>query len=226
MLKPPMPGYTEVVSQGYEQRVRWHEPQHLAFYGQRQRNQQGNNDHFSGHKGSSNRSSGYEFTSQGRGFQPANTNFTGGQNEKHKSVNIEGTHFRQMMPVERERYHKEKCQIYDKLGHIASICWYKDKHFHPKEIPHALVVLTLDTSIQDTECTTDTGASNHIMGNSKLLFNLRSYLGTNSVLIGNGDALSIKGGNTLIKNGKEKLMLLDVLLIPSLARNLLSVSQH
>ena len=62
--------------------------------------------------------------------------------------------------------------------------------------------------------------------NFKLLFNLRSYLGVDSILIGNGHALSIKAiGDTLVKNGKEKLMLRDVLLISSLARNLLSDSQ-
>ena len=65
-----------------------------------------------------------------------------------------------------------------------------------------------------------------MIGNSKLLFNLRSYLGIDSVLIGNGHALSIKAvGDTLVKKGKEKLMLRDVLLVPSLTRNLLSVSQ-
>ena len=108
----------------------------------------------------------------------------------------------------------------------APICSYKDKKFQSEEISHALAALTLDTSVQDTEWITDTCASNHMTGNSKLLFNLRSYLGIDSILIGNGHALSIKAvGDTLVKNGKKKLMLHDVLLVPSLARNLLSVSQ-
>ncbi|CAI9755366.1 unnamed protein product [Fraxinus pennsylvanica] len=89
MLKPPMPGYSEVVSllQGYEQRVQWHEPQHLAFYGQRQRNQQGNNNRFSAQQGNSNRSPGHDFTSQGRGFQPTNTNTSGEDSFPYKSAN-------------------------------------------------------------------------------------------------------------------------------------------
>ena len=98
-------------------------------------------------------------------------------------------------------------------------------NFNPKKFL-MLIALTLDTSIQDTEWTTDTFASNHMTGNSKLLFNLQSYLGIDSFLIGNGHALSIKAvGDIQVKNDKEKLMLRDVFLVSSLARNLLSDSQ-
>ena len=59
-----------------------------------------------------------------------------------------------------------------------------------------------------------------------MLSNLKKYVGCDSVFIGDGSPLKIDGiGDTLVSHGKNKLMLRDVLLVPQLTRNLLSISQ-
>ena len=83
------------------------------------------------------------------------------------------------------------------------------------ELPQALAALTMDTSIADTEWTTDTGASNHMTVNSRMLHNLKKYIGCDSVFIGDGSSLKIDAtGDTLVSDGKTQLMLRDVLLVP------------
>ncbi|GMI93057.1 hypothetical protein HRI_002975000 [Hibiscus trionum] len=84
----------------------------------------------------------------------------------------------------------------------------------------------MDTSIADTKWTTDTGASNHMTANLGMLSNLKKYVGCDSVFIGDGSPLKIDAiGDTLVSDGKNELMLRDVLLVPQLTRNLLSISQ-
>ena len=132
-----------------------------------------------------------------------------------------------MTPAEREMYRNDRCQYCGVMGHIAKICWHLPKQsVKHDEIPQALAALTLDNSVFDTEWTSDTGASNHMTGNESMLKNLRPYLGTDSVLIGDGTSLAIKSvGDACVKNGTHVLPLNDVLHVLHLKRNLLSVSQ-
>jgi hypothetical protein len=84
----------------------------------------------------------------------------------------------------------------------------------------------MDNTLAETKWTTDTGASNHMTGQSGMLTNLRKYKGADSIIIGNGSSIPILGiGDTQIKQQKIALPLRDVLLVPTLTKNLLSVSQ-
>ena len=84
----------------------------------------------------------------------------------------------------------------------------------------------MDTSIANTEWTIDTGASNHMTANSGMLSNLKKYIGCDFVFIGDGSPLKIDAiGDTLVSEGKNELMLRDILLVPQLTRNLLFISQ-
>ena len=59
-----------------------------------------------------------------------------------------------------------------------------------------------------------------------MLTNVHKYNGTNSIIIGNGSPLPITGiGNSSVKQKSNVLPLYDVLLVPNLKKNLLSVSQ-
>ena len=59
----------------------------------------------------------------------------------------------------------------------------------------------MDTSIADTEWTTDIGASNHMTANSSMLHNLKKYVGYDSVFIGDGSPLKIDAiGDTLVSD--------------------------
>jgi hypothetical protein len=95
-----------------------------------------------------------------------------------------------MTQTERDNFLNEKCQYCRTEGHIAKICWWiPKKSFNNQEIPHA-----------KTEWITDTGASNHITGQSGMLTNLCKYKGADSVIIGNGSSIPIFGiGDTQIK---------------------------
>ena len=84
----------------------------------------------------------------------------------------------------------------------------------------------MDTSITDIEWTIDTGASNHMTANLGMLSNLKKYVGCDFIFISDGSSLKIDAiRDTLISDGKNELMLCDVLLVPKLIRNLLSISQ-
>nr|KYP31493.1 hypothetical protein KK1_048162 [Cajanus cajan] len=63
-------------------------------------------------------------------------------------------------------------------------------------------------------------------GKPSMLNNIQKYSGTNSVLIGDGSSLPILGTrDSFIKQRNVTLPLHDVLLVPSLTKNLLSISQ-
>lgn len=231
MLKPPRPSYSELISQlqSLDQRRSWFSshsnmensiaPQ-MAFYGQQQSSRQNS---------SRGRGNSQAFTSTGRGFhaqQPSN------QNKNHPALTTQQRRpappgERRMTPAERERYRNEKCQYCDVVGHIAKICWWVPKKpTRSDDIPQALAALTLDNTIAETEWTSDTGASNHMTGTSSMLSNIRKYSGTDYVLIGDGSPLPIHGtGDSIIKQNNFTLPLHNVLLVPNLKKNLLSVSQ-
>ncbi|KZV57610.1 hypothetical protein F511_03070 [Dorcoceras hygrometricum] len=228
MLKPPRPSYTELVSllKGYEQRQAWFSttaPTHqLAFYGQKQR------------LGSVNHKPQTNFNSTGRGFQAHKHHLNGHNNFGQQNI-IKDSKMqrppppgkRRMTPSEREMYRDETCQLCGGTGHVAKICWHLSKYTQAQdEIPQALAALTLDNSVLDTEWTSDTGASHHMTGNAGMLKNIRPYFGSDSVLIGDGTLLGIKSvGDTQIQNGNQTLPLNNVLHVPNLNRNLLSISQ-
>jgi histone deacetylase 1/2 len=63
-------------------------------------------------------------------------------------------------------------------------------------------------------------------GQPSMLSNIREYYGTNYVIIGNGSSLPILGiGDTFVKQRNTALPLKNVLFVPNLKKNLLSVSQ-
>ncbi|GAB2281572.1 hypothetical protein Dimus_039478 [Dionaea muscipula] len=242
MLKPPLPTYKEVVSQlqNLDQRRSWVSSTieaasqtlhpHLAFTAQQHR--------VGGQQGSNSRSGHHPpFTSAGRGFsaqqsgrQQGNTltsgqldmNHAGGQRRPPPPGE------RRMTQRERDLYRNERCQYCGTLGHIAKICWWIPKKVEhtSSTLPQALSALTLDTTVTDTEWMTDTGASNHMTGTISLLKNLKKYYGSDSVLIGDGTSLEIKGvGDTEVQQKHITFPLHDVLYVPALTKNLISVSQ-
>ena len=63
-------------------------------------------------------------------------------------------------------------------------------------------------------------------GNPGMLKNIRNHYGSDSVLIGDGSSIPIHGiGDSSIKQKNKILPLDDVLLVPDLKKNLLSISQ-
>ena len=82
-------------------------------------------------------------------------------------------------------------------------------------------------TVEDPSWYIDSGASTHITVDSGKLFNMQPYYGTESLLVGNGNALEIKHiGSTVFDTlTTEPLLLNNILHVPNITKNLLSVSQ-
>ena len=195
---------------------------HLAFYGQQHKQFQSNMP----------RNHNNTFTSAGRGFQAQQF-----RNQQHSySDNLTSTTQqrrppppgeRRMTAAKRDLYRNETCQYCEKPGHIAKICWWIHKKTTQNDvIPQALVALTLDNSITETEWTSDTGASNHMTGMQGMLTNIHKYFGYDFIIIRDGSFIPITViGDSCTKQKDKTLPLYDILLVPDLKKNLLSISQ-
>lgn len=62
---------------------------------------------------------------------------------------------------------------WDTLQKSVGKCLKNQHNF--EDMPQALVALTLDNTITETEWTTDTEASNHMIGKLGILTNIRNY---------------------------------------------------
>ncbi|KAG7958768.1 hypothetical protein I3843_10G034100 [Carya illinoinensis] len=86
--------------------------------------------------------------------------------------------------------------------------------------------MTIENGVSNVEWTTDSGASAHMTSDVGILTNLHLYIGEDHVLVGNGDILPINHmGDTSIQLNSSKIHLDNVLLVPELECNLLSVGQ-
>ncbi|KAG7966996.1 hypothetical protein I3843_08G077300 [Carya illinoinensis] len=178
-----------------------------------------------GHSTGQHRGRGKSWSSRGRGFSQATQ--VARQTPQPSGPSGPKPFPAQTTRAERDPNRIPTCQICGKQGHTAIKCWHRFDHaLQPDDIPQALAALTLENNIHDTEWTADTGASAHMTGNSGMLSNLRQYLGHDAVLIGDGSLHTITHiGDTIIQSGHSFIKLKDVLLVPDLAKNLLSISQ-
>ena len=72
----------------------------------------------------------------------------------------------------------------------------------------------------------DTGVSHHIVSNSEAISNAHLYSGTDALMVGNGKKLSIhKIGSFVLSTSNHPLRLKIVLQVPTIQKNLISVSQ-
>lgn len=120
----------------------------------------------------------------------------------------------------------EISQICGKKNHTALKCFNRFNHsFQQEDIPQALAALTIADS-QDSEWFPDTGASAHVTGNPGKLTNLKPYKGNDAIMVGNGEILLITHiGETKINTDSSSIPLKNVLLVPNIKKDLLSVSQ-
>lgn len=88
-----------------------------------------------------------------------------------------------------------------------------------------MAALTVADS-QDSEWFPDTGGSAHITENPGKLPNLRPYVGNDGIMAGNGEILPITHvGETKINTTSSSIPLKNVLVVPNIKKDLLSVSQ-
>ncbi|KAF8408703.1 hypothetical protein HHK36_004767 [Tetracentron sinense] len=247
MLKPPTPTYCEIVPllQSHETMRNLHHYEgygttnhNVAFLGQRPQGQRDNRTFY--RRGRSNQVS---FNSRGRcfphtGHVPSHVQrdkfFHPAQNQsgsidQPNQGNLSGSIDQLNQANQFHQPAKEKgevCQICMKPNHTALRCWQRfNQTYQSEDIPQALAVMSLFDS-QDNAWFPDTGASSHMTTDSGKLQTLIEYHGPEKIMVGNGDKLDITHvGSTLINVGNDQLQLNDVLVVPAIKKNLISVSQ-
>ncbi|GKU93013.1 hypothetical protein SLEP1_g6653 [Rubroshorea leprosula] len=185
---------------------------------------------FVAQRGRGNRGRGYggrNFNSHGRGFVQAG-------NYNHNWTNNSRNNLTNHNPAPQEAIHKKfqqkytthkgenPCQICGITGHTALKCWYRFDHaYQSEELPQALAALTMMED-KDPNVYIDSGATNHMTADPGKLYIKRPYHGNQRVFTGDGTPLQISHtGNSSI----GPLKLNDILVVPNLKKNLISVSK-
>uniref|UniRef100_A0A2N9HH13 Integrase catalytic domain-containing protein n=1 Tax=Fagus sylvatica TaxID=28930 RepID=A0A2N9HH13_FAGSY len=121
------------------------------------------------------------------------------------------------------------CQICWKIGHYAIDCYHRmDFAYQGKNPPTKLAAMANASNLQYTHNSetwlTDSGASDHITATASNLNTQAPYHGSEQVTVGNGQNLPIQSiGNTQLHTQYHKFQLKNVLHIPRIASNLMSV---
>jgi histone deacetylase 1/2 len=117
------------------------------------------------------------------------------------------------------------CQICNKIGHIALRCYSRFDHAYGGDDEHYSTNHAASTSYQvDPNWYTDSGATDHITGNLDRLHMREAYHGNNHVQVSNGSGLRISHtGYSTTNTAAKSLVLKNVLHVPNISKNLLSV---
>jgi hypothetical protein len=116
-----------------------------------------------------------------------------------------------------------RCQICRGEGHYATSC--RDRYSHSSNIANiteAFTSCTLNDN-QDSDWYTDTGATAHMTNDATQLDKSNTYTGKDRVIVGNGASFPISHTDTI--SPTSSLTLKDVLVVPGLTKNLISISK-
>ncbi|KAH9669465.1 retrovirus-related pol polyprotein from transposon RE1 [Citrus sinensis] len=95
-----------------------------------------------------------------------------------------------------------------------------------EEVNEETVISAMNLDANDAKLYADSGATTHMVNDPGKISELKPYEGNDAIVVGNGDCLNISHiGNTSIDTGISKLYLKNVLVVPGLKNNLLSVEQ-
>ncbi|XP_020961352.1 uncharacterized protein LOC110263850 [Arachis ipaensis] len=141
---------------------------------------------------------------------------------------------------------RPQCQICGKLGHIASYCYFRfDQQFQhaqqnspnssmhnalppPPSFHNPKAMLATPATIADPFWYAYSGASHQCTPDPSNLQQAQEYYGQDQVYIGNGSGIKIQHiGNSYLhhKPTDKRYYLYDLLHVPSIAHNLVSVSK-
>ncbi|KAG8379883.1 hypothetical protein BUALT_Bualt07G0135600 [Buddleja alternifolia] len=221
MMKPPVPSYNEIIQllQSFEARYHFHNPDNsplVSFYAHKT-----NGGSYKKKENGSN-----HFNSKGKGFYSNGNRNSGTSNFNAGFGRDESKNQSGQTRASKPQDGKVSCQICGRNNHTALECYHRFNHaYQAKDIPQALAALNIE-HVPDLEWFPDTGATAHMTGNSGKLENLRLYKGFDAVMVGNGEFMNITHvGDTQVNYDGHEIPLRNVLLVPNIKKNLLSVSQ-
>lgn len=195
---------------------------------------------FFAHKSTKGKTTTQNYTSKKRGFTPAVS--SSNQPEITEKLNFSAPSPSKSVPrgvcTEEElqvalKHFLFVCQICHKLGHNAHRCFKQyNKEFRtpalqigPKNVQQAISALQVN-QVDISQWLCDSGASFHMTGNLTLFDTYDVYNGSDIVMVMVRNGLPIEHiGQVTLFTAYGTLVLINVLHVPSLKQNLLSISQ-
>ena len=118
------------------------------------------------------------------------------------------------------------CQICGKMNHLAIDCWYRfDYSYQSEEFPQALAALSFNDT-NDHSFYVDSGATSHMTNDPGKLSSIKPYKGNDMIYVGDGNSLPISHiGDAHVSTKEGNFKLNNVLVVPELKKNLLSVGK-
>lgn len=115
------------------------------------------------------------------------------------------------------------------MGHPALKCWHRfNNTYQHEDVPAALAAMRITdvTDQQGHDWLPDSGATAHITNNHHSLQQSQPYHGSEAIMVADGNFLPITHtGSTSLASSSGNLPLKDVLVCPTIAKSLLSVSK-
>ena len=116
------------------------------------------------------------------------------------------------------------CQVCGKLGHMALTCYHRFDNSYSSD-SNMQALLATPQPLVDENCYADSGATHHLTADLVNL-NVRAddYHGQEQIRVGNGKGLPINHvGTTQLLSPNSSFQLHDVLYVPQISQNLLSI---
>ncbi|KAI0510738.1 hypothetical protein KFK09_011347 [Dendrobium nobile] len=120
------------------------------------------------------------------------------------------------------------CQICTKRGHSADVCWHRHNANYITPSPQATTgqALLASSDTTSTDWYLDSGATSHMTYGSDNLNSASSYQGSDEITVGDGRTVLIAhSGTRILPTSDRTLSLSNLLHIPSISYNLISISK-
>ncbi|KAI0523253.1 hypothetical protein KFK09_005647 [Dendrobium nobile] len=167
------------------------------------------------------------FTNRSQNYRSKSSKFRGRSNVRPSAKEPARQPTSDPQVPTRNQSQRPQCQICRKMGHSVINCWHQcNLSYAPPTNPRALTAQQQQAATSDWIL--DSGASSHLTADVNNLQQSAPYNGLDSISIANGSNLSIQNsGQSLLPlpDSNSKLNLKNILHVPSISHNLLSVSR-
>lgn len=177
-----------------------------------------------------------EYPSRGRGMD-APHHHNPGRSQHSNSNSSRGSVYRGRRRCRNFNNSRPTCQVCGKFGHSAVVCFNRyneafmgtNPHLYQAQPKNPLSAVTASPEVVDSDIWyADSGASCHVTSDGRNMGQKANYGGKGKLVVGDGHQISIShvGSSHLPTSDCTKsLILKDVLLVPEIAKNLISVSK-